>query len=231
MDINYGFYGCGEYQVFKSKYIFKVSKDLPFENAGFCEPLATVICGIQKIRIEPGQNVLVIGAGTMGVLNSLVARYYGANVTISEVSTKKLGTAKNMGFNKLINICQDNYAKKIKDYTNEKGLDAIIIAVGNTKAYNQALEIASKDCKLLIFASGYPSPEWNLDPNTVHYKLLEIIGTYGCSTADYQKATDLLSDNEINVTPLIEEKYSLDDIQRAFEKATTPDTYRISVVL
>ena len=70
----YGFYGCGEYQVFKSKHIFKVSKDLPFENAGFCEPLATAIHGLQKIRIEPGQNVLVIGAGTMGVLNSQVAR-------------------------------------------------------------------------------------------------------------------------------------------------------------
>ena len=103
--------------------------------------------------------------------------------------------------------------------------------MGNTKAYNQALEIAPKGCKLLIFASGYPSPEWNLDPNTVHYKLLEIIGTYGCSTADYQKATDLLSNNEINVTLLIEKKYSLDKIQRAFEKATTLDTYRISVVL
>ena len=227
----YGLYGCGEYQVFKSKHIFKVSKDLPFENAGFSEPLATVVSGLQKIRIEHEQKVLVIGAGTMGVLNSLAARYYGADVIISEISTKKLKTVKEMGFNKLINITKDNYAEKIKEYTNWRGLDVIIIAVGVTQAYNQALEIASLGCKLLIFASGYPAPKWNLDPNTVHYKLLEIIGTCGCSSADYQKAIDLLSENKIDVTPLIEEKYPLEDMQRAFEKATTPDTYRTSIVL
>lgn len=227
----YGFYGCGEYQVFKSKHVFKVSKDIPFEHAGFCEPLATVLHGMGRLRIGIGDRVLVIGAGTMGFLNAQAARYFGADVIVSEISGKKLNAVRSLGFDKTINSGKDDYVEKVKEYTDGQGLDAIIIAVGATKAYNQAIEMASMGCKLLIFAAGYPKPIWNLEPNPVHYELYEIIGTYGCSTADYQLATELLSNRAIDPTPLIEDRFPLKDIQKAFKKAATPDTYRVSVMI
>jgi L-iditol 2-dehydrogenase len=64
-----------------------------------------------------------------------------------------------------------------------------------------------------------PQPTWNLEPNPVHYQLLNIIWTFGCSTADYQRASELLSKRLIDPTPLIEERFSLRDIQKVFEKA------------
>jgi len=227
----YGFYGCGQYQIAQSKHVFKVNKNLPFEEAGFCEPLSTVLQGTQRLKIQVGERILVIGAGTMGFLNAQVARYFGADVIVSEISEKKLKAVKNLGFKKTINLNQDNCKEKIKDYTNGEGLNAIIVAVGASKAYEQALEVASKGCKILIFAANYPAPKWNLDPNSVHYNLWQIIGTYGCSTADYQKASELLSGKIINVTPLIEDRFGLQDIQKAFEKASTPDNYRVSVTI
>jgi threonine dehydrogenase-like Zn-dependent dehydrogenase len=227
----FGAYGCGEYQVFKAKHVFKISKDLPFEFGGFCEPLATVIHGIHKLNLGIGDKVLVIGAGTMGVLNAQAARYYGADVIISELSEKKLRTVEKMGFQKLVNSKEDNFKEKIAEYTLGKGLDAIIIAVGSTGAYNQALEVAAKGCKLLIFAAGYPKPDWNLDPNSVHYQLWNIIGTYGCSTCDFQEASEMLSAGHINVEYLVEERFELKDLQKAFERASTPDMYRISVMI
>lgn len=227
----YGFYGCGEYQIFNSKYVFKVNKNLPFEHAGFTEPLATVLYGTKKLRIETGDKILIIGAGTMGLLNAQVARYYGGDVIISEISEKKLNTAKKLGFEKLININNEDLAGKIENFTKGKGLNVIIITVGNTRANNQALDVASKGCRLLIFASGYPTPAWKLDSNLVHYKLLEIIGTFGCSTADYQLSTELLNDKKIDVSPLIEERYLLKNVQEAFVKAASPDTYRVVVCI
>ncbi len=227
----YGNYGCSEYQIFKSKHVFKVCKDLPFEHAGFCEPLATVLQGVSKLHIEVGNKVLVIGAGTMGFLNAQAARYFGGDIIISEMSDKKLSAVKGLGFTKTINPNENNLMTKLKEYTGDDGLDAIIIAVGVTAAYNQALEMASRGTKFLIFAAGYPNPTWNLEPNPVHYQMYEIIGTYGCSTADYQLASELLSKGLIDPTPLIEDRFPLKDIQRAFEKASTPDTYRVSVII
>jgi len=89
---NYGYYGpngCAQYKVVSSKHVFKISKELPFSEAGFCEPLATVIHGIHRLRVQPGENILIIGAGTMGLLNTQVARYYGAEVIISELLKKE----------------------------------------------------------------------------------------------------------------------------------------------
>ena len=131
----------------------------------------------------------------------------------------------------MINPDKDDYAQKVDEYTAGEGLDAIILAVGTTTAYNQAIEIAPKGCRFLIFAASYPPPQWNLTPNPVHYQLWEIIGTYGCSTADYQEASTLLSRRDINTAPIIEARFPLQDLQKAFEHAATPDTYRSSVMI
>jgi len=86
-------------------------------------------------------------------------------------------------------------------------------------------------CKFLIFAACFPPPKWDITPNLVHYKIWEIIGTYGASLKYYQESVDLLNKKVLNVKPLIEEKYDLINIQKAFEKASMPGSYRVSIIL
>ena len=83
----------------------------------------------------------------------------------------------------------------------------------------------------MIFAAGYPPPAWNIDPNIVHYKLWEVIGTYGCGPSEIQTAVNLLSKRIIDVSPLVEEGIPLEEIQHAFEKASTPNNYRVAVMI
>jgi L-iditol 2-dehydrogenase len=227
----FGNYGCSRYQIAKSKHIFKVNKDVPFELAGFAEPLSTVVYGIKRLRVKAGEKLLVIGAGTMGNLNAQVARYFGADVTLSDVSEKKLKTAQRLRFDRTLNARDPDYFEKARAFTGGAGFDSIIIAVGLSEAYNHAIEMVVDGGKLLIFAAGYPKPGWNIDPNTVHYKLWEIIGTFGCEAVDFQDAVGLLNDKKIDVSPLIEERISLEQIQYAFEKASAPDSYRVAVLL
>jgi len=227
----YGSYGCSEYKVVDSKQVFKVNPDLPFEQMAFCEPLSTVVHGIKKLNLKPVDKVLVIGAGTMGMLNACLSRLYGADVIISDISNIKVENAKAMGFNKVINPMVDNYKEKVYDLTNGTGVDAVIIAVGTSSAYKQALDVSKMGGKLLIFAAGYPKPFWELDPNLVHYKFLNVIGTYGCSPSDFQYACDLLGNESIKVDRLIQAKFHLDDIQNAFETAAKKDAFRVTVLL
>lgn len=227
----YGTYGCSEYKVVDSKQVYRVVGDISFEEMAFCEPLSTVIHGIKRLHVKAGEQILVIGAGTMGMLNAMVAKAYGAEVIISDVSELKLKNAKKMGYHNLINPLKDNYKEKVEEYTDGKGVDSIIIAVGASSAYEQALEIARLESKLLIFAAGYPEPEWSLKPNAVHYKLLQIIGTYGCTPADFEQAAEFLGKRIVNVNGLIQSRYKLDDIQEAFSAASTKDAYRVSVLM
>jgi len=227
----YGSYGSSEYKVVDSKQVFKISSDLPFEQMAFCEPLATVVHGIEKLHIKPADKVLVIGAGTMGMLNACLSRLHGADVIISDISDAKVNNAKAMGFDKVINPMEEDYKKRVYDLTHGTSVDTVIIAVGASSAYKQALDVSTMGGKLLIFAAGYPKPVWDLDPNLVHYKFLNVIGTYGCSPSDFQYACDLLENESINVERLIQAKFHLDDIQNAFEAASKKDAFRVSVML
>lgn len=231
----YGYYGgrgAAQYKVAKSREVFKLANDLPCEEGGFLEPLATVLQGIEKLQLTVGEKVLVIGAGTMGLLNAQIARLYGANVIISDIMDKKINTARLLGFEKVLNASENDYMENVKNISGEeKGPDAIIIAVGALRAYEQAFKLAPKGCKFLVFAAGYPSPKWDLDPNSVHYNLWDIIGTFGARVKDFQVASELLSNRQINVGPLVEAKFKLEDIQEAFEKAAILGSYRASLII
>src|SRR5699024_4164680 len=211
--------------------VIKMNTDLPFSEAGFLEPLATVVSGLKKLRVKPMEKIVVIGAGTMGILNAVAVKALGAEVFITEMLDKKNNTANKAGLN-VIDIKKDDPVDRIKSITNGEGVDAVILAVGNTKANDQALEIVKKiEGRILLFAAGHPPPEMNVDSNLIHYRKLELIGTYGADIKDFNEAAYLLNKGKVNVSKLLETTVPLNKIQEAYAKASTEGNYRVSVIL
>lgn len=231
-DQYYGIFGFANYFIRKSKSVVKVSNDLSASEAGFVEPLSSVLKGIRKLRINAGfDTVVVIGGGTMGLLNAAAAKAMGARVIVSERNPIRIEKIKQMDL-ELIDASQFDPIEEVKKRTNGNGADSVIVAVGTSSANEQALNMIKDDeGKILLFAAGYPAPELNVDSNEIHYKQCELIGTYGSSIEDFNNAARLLSERRIDVAPLIEEKVPLNRIQEAFEKASTRGNYRISVLL
>ena len=210
----------------------KMNPDLSPSEAAFVEPLSSVIRNMKKLRVKSGTDtVVVIGGGTMGLLNAETARAFGARVIVSELMEKKVEIAKSMGF-EVINPKEVDPVQKVKELTNGKGADIVIVAVGATPANNQALQMVKpKDGKISMYAAGYPAPEMDVDPNKVHYMRLELIGTYGSTLEDFSDAAEMLNTGRVNVSKLVETQIPLDEIQKAFETASTPGNYRVSVIL
>ena len=232
-DKYYGIFGFANYFIRKEKNVVTLNKSLSPTEGGFVEPLSSVIHGIKKLNINSNNNVdniVIIGAGTMGLLNALVAKSYGANIIISERNPKKVKKAREMGF-EVYDVNKVDPIKEIYKHI-KNGPDVVIIAVGTESANDQALKlIKENDGKILFFAAGYPAPGLSIDSNLIHYRELSLIGTYGSTLQDFKDAANLLSSKKIDVRPLIEECYPLSRIQEAFEKASTRGSYRVSVIL
>lgn len=97
--------------------------------------------------------------------------------------------------------------EEVKRLTDGAGADAVIVAVGATSANSQALEmIKQMDGKILLFAAGYPVPELHVDSNTMHYRRIELIGTFGAVNEDFNEAAKALSSGVIDVSKLVESK-------------------------
>ena len=106
-----------------------------------------------------------------------------------------------------------------------------ILAVGVTAANDQALEMIKRlHGRILMFAAGYPAPELHVDSNLIHYRKMELIGTFSADKCDFERAAELMREKKIDLSKLVEAKYKLDDVEQAFEAAIVPGAYRVSVV-
>lgn len=227
-----GNFGFADYCVRNTRSLIKMNHRLDPGEAAFLEPLATVVKGLKKLQVKPMETVAVIGAGTMGLLNALAVRANGARVIVSELMEKKLETAKDMGF-ETIDARTCDPVEAVKDLTGGKGADAVIVAVGLTAANEQALAMVKEtDGRILFFAAGYPAPELKIDSNVIHYRRLELFGTFAADSIDFFTAGEMLSSGTVDVSKLVEpQRFKLDDIQKAYEHASVPGMYRVSVLL
>jgi L-iditol 2-dehydrogenase len=225
-----GSFGMSQYKIALANMVYRVSPDLPWEEAGYLEPLGTALRGIRRLRVRPGENILVIGAGNLGLVNAQAARGFGARVMVSEISEERCRIAESLGF-ETVNPNRADVTQWCRDLTDGRGVDGVILAVGNTAANEQALKAIGRGGRILFFAAGYPAPELKVDPNAIHYRNYELIGTSGGDSCDWQLSADFLSRGVVKTDQLVSYQVPLVEVQRAFELAATPGNYRVSLVL
>lgn len=229
-DGYHGGFGCSEYVIKPYRSLFKMDISVDPSEAAFVEPVGTVCQGLRKLRVSSGEKIVVIGAGTMGVLNALACKAEGCDVLITEMMEKKTNVAQNLGLH-VVDVSKEDPVKAVEEWTGGRGADAVILAVGATSANDQALEMVKQlHGRILLFAAGYPAPELHVDSNLIHYRKMELIGTFSADVCDFEKAARMISEKKIDLSKLVEAKYSLDRVQEAFEAAVVPGAYRVSVV-
>lgn len=230
-----GFYGrydgCAEYLIQSQESIYKFNNRIRPSEAGFLEPLATVVCGLKKLDIKETETIVVIGGGTMGILNALLAKRTGARVIVSEMMEKKVKIAERLGL-EVIDGSKVDPVEEVMKRTGNRGADTVIIAVGLTVANQQAFKMLKKlHGKVLMFAAGYPAPDLGIDTNKIHYGKMSIFGTFVADYEDFNESARLLGEKLIDVSPLVDKEFKFEDIQQAFEEAVKPGGYRTTVTM
>ncbi len=227
-----GPFGFADYVVIPARRCIKVAQELPAAEAGFLEPLATVVKGIKRLGVKPQDTVVVIGAGTMGLLNGITLKAKACRVIITEMMENKIANAKAEGL-EVVDVSKCDPVEEVMRLTGGKGADAVVIAVGSTSANNQAVQMLKDNYgKILVFAASFPEPRFEISSNVIHYKRMEIYGTTGADYSDFMDAAKLLSMGAVKVTNLLEKKhFTLDQMQEAFDEATIPGKYRVTISL
>lgn len=114
-----------------AKSVFKIKKDTPFEIAALAEPLSCVGCAMEKLKIQPGDTVCVLGGGPIGLLFTCLAKVAGATkLIVSEPSEYRRNKALNCGATHIVNPFKENLEEIVLRETNGLGVDHCIEAVG-----------------------------------------------------------------------------------------------------
>jgi L-iditol 2-dehydrogenase len=197
--------------------------------AALIEPFACVLRGQNAVDVRVGDVVLVMGAGPIGVMHTLLARLRGARrVIVSEVMASRLEGASKAGADRVVDAGKEELAKVVLEESDGEGADVVIVAAMAHQAQQEALHLASIGGRINFFG-GLPKdrPTIEFDSNAVHYKELIVTGTTACSTEDCRQATAIVNAGRVDLTTLVSSRFSLDEAQTALAQAEDRTSLKI----
>jgi L-iditol 2-dehydrogenase len=181
------------------------------------------------LNLRVGQDVVVIGAGVMGLMNVVAARQHGCRVIVSEVDPGRLAMAARLGATELIDASKTDPVARVKELTEGRGAEAVIAAIGHEKANEQGMAMLSDRGRFVLFAAAHPEPAFTFAPNEMHNRETGVFGVISGEVQDFYAATRLIRYGLVDLSPLIDIRYPLEEIGAALEHAIKPGTYRVIV--
>jgi L-iditol 2-dehydrogenase len=137
--------------------------------------------------------------------------------------------AKRMGADELIDASQEDPIERVKQLTEGRGAEAVIAAIGHKSANDQGWKMLSDRGRFVLFAAAHPEPEFTILPNETHNRETGVFGVLSGDKQDFYTAARLVRYGLVDLAPLIDAHYPLEQVDQALEHALRPGTYRVLV--
>jgi L-iditol 2-dehydrogenase len=227
--IKYPVAGFADYTRMPLTQLHKVPAGLSLDAASFCEPLACVVNAHRAIPVPLGSNVLVIGAGPIGLLHTQVAGSRGARVIVADMRTERLAVAGKLGAHDVVDASAGDARQAVLELTEGRGADAVIVTVGVPAVISSAFGMVARNGTVNLFAGTHPKGAIELNPDVPHYDQVAITGSHDFIPNDFATALRLLQFGIVDVEPLISHRFPLASIVEAFE--TTRDQLGLKSII
>lgn len=210
--------------------VVKLPDTCSFEQASFIEPVNTCMKGIETLRLQPGETVLVMGQGPIGIILAGLALRAGAKVITSDLYKQRLTIANGFGLSRSIDAAQTDTVEQTRLWTEGRGADAVVLAVAGTNLIRPAMDAARPGGRILLFAQTARG-EAVIDPAAVCVDEKSLLGSYSASVELQQAAVDFVCRREMLLERLISHRFPLSQAVEALELAAHPRPESLKVVI
>ena len=213
------------------------SGSLDFSDAALCEPASVACHAVDRGGVGEGDTVIVVGTGTVGILEAFWARAKGAaKVILIGRSEEKLSFIRSLGFENVINVSEKDPEQTVRELTGGSGADVCLECVGNPQAVNTAVICAKKGGRVVL--TGNPSGDITFE-KAVYWKILRneltVIGTWNSSFSekinDWKKTIKYMENGQLPADKLVTHKFSLAETCKALDVLKDRNTFSIKAVL
>jgi L-iditol 2-dehydrogenase len=181
--------------------------------AAVSEPFSSSIHAQEKGQVGLGDTVVIIGTGPVGCIHISLARARGADkIFVADIVDERLELAKAFGPDATINAAQKDLVNEVRKLTDDKGADVIVTATPAPMAQIQAVEMARKGGRILLFG-GLPKDKSKpgVDMNIVHYNGLHLLGSTIFSPKHYRLALKFVASGRIPMDRLVTHRFPLSE--------------------
>jgi threonine 3-dehydrogenase len=205
-----------EYAVVPAANAWVLEKKIPKDFGSVMEPLGNAVHTVLAGPIC-GATVLITGCGPIGLMAIAVSRLCGATkIFATEVNEYRLQLAKKLGADFALNPQKDDVREKIREETNDLGVDAVLEMSGNGSAINEGLKALRPGGRFSML--GLPEQPLKIDLNEVIFKYLTLQGINGRLMFDtWYKSSRFLSSGRLDLSPIITHRLRLEEFEKGME--------------
>ena len=210
--------------------VVKLPDGVSFEQASFIEPINTCMKGIQTLRLQAGETVFVIGQGPIGIVLGALAQRAGAKVFTSDLFPQRLTIAAGFGLSGSIDASHSDSVQTVRQWTEGRGADAVVLAVAGTSLIRAAMEAARPGGRVLLFAQTVRG-EAVIDPAAICVDEKSLLGSYSASIDLQEEAVSFVCRREMDLERLITHRFPLAKAVEALNLAAHPRPESMKVVI
>ncbi len=213
--------------------VVRIPDGVPFEQASFVEPVNTVLKGVKLLNLAPDDTVLVIGQGPIGLMHAVLASRIAGKVLTSDLYPERHAIAAKYGLKHPIHAGTENVVERVLAETDDRGADAVVLAVGGTALVRTAMDAARPGGKVMLFAQTQHG-EVTIDPASVCVDEKTLLGSYSSSYDIQNEVIDLVFKgyrNGFDLTQLISHRFPIQDAVAAIEVASHPKADSMKIMI
>lgn len=213
--------------------LVEISEKLEAKAAVLAEPAACCLRGLQACLLKPGESVLVLGAGPMGILTLILAQAMGAGcVFVADLQDKRRQLAAGFGATAVFDPAEDAFLDKISSATAGFGADVVMVTAPAAAAQKQGILAAAVGGRVNLFAGVLPDDRIDEFPgNIIHYRGLNILGTTGATPMDLQAVVSMIAGGRLQqLEQVVTAVYPLSALEEALEEARRGDGLKVVVL-
>jgi len=197
--------------------------DVTFEAATLIEPLACCVRGINRAAIQPGDSVLVLGAGSNGLMLAQLAQQRGAiPVIIVDPIPYRRQRALEVGIDYVLDPQEQSLLEQVFAVNSGRRPDIVIVTPSSIGAMKQGVELAGPGGTVLLFAPSPPSEVLAITPHRLFFQEITLRTSYSAGPYETRLALDLLRDGRIRAEQVITHRFALQDAAQAFQLVAKP---------
>lgn len=205
-------------------------KNLSPKSLALIEPFCISYHGVKRANISDKDTVLIVGAGTIGILAAVAAKAKGAKVYIADVAEQKLSYALGFGVDgTILNDSPESFEKKVLEATNGNGFDVTIEAVGLPSTFQNCIDAASFGGRVVLIGVGKKNLDFNF--TIIQKKELNVYGSRNALTSDFVELIDIVNSGQIDLERVITNIYKFSDASKAFEDFSNNASSMLKVLI
>jgi L-iditol 2-dehydrogenase len=193
------------------------------------EPSACVIKSMRRSGMRPGETIVVIGLGIMGMMHVVLARYYGAAQIIGiDLFESRARRARELGADHGV-VAGNDVVDRIRDLTGGAMADVVIVGPGTVRALQTGLALAGKGATVVQFTATAPDEEMTIKPHDLYFNDTRFITSYSCGPDDTRTALDLVERGVLSAGALVTHSFPLEQVSDAYETAQRQEALKVVV--